>query len=620
MLLNLRDNMKGTLVVVVIILFVVPMVLTGVGSSFLGSASGTEAAKVEGKSISNSDVQRAVYMRRQQIVAQTGGDASADYLSDDNLRGPVLDGLVRRLALIRSAQNAGMGASDKLVNSEIVEQTDFHTDNKFDLEKYKMLLRGANYTPATYKEEVAASVLLSQQAFGLEFSSFVTDVELDNLIAIVEQKRSFYTVTIPQNAIDQIEVGEEELKTYFDLNQNDFLEPEKVKVEYLELSVSDIAKTIDVDEEEIKAQYEQEVERFEQSTRYDIAHILIEDNDESRVKSVSEKLDSGDAFDVLAKSFSDDIATKDSGGSLGVMTLGMFPSEFENAVLALEEGQVSAPVKTDSGTHFIKALKKITSEAPAYATRKAILKNQLATLAAEEMFIESLDALGEATFSSDGLADAAKQLGLSVKQSAYFERGFGTGIASEKVVRDVAYEDDTLINKHNSRVIEIGSDRALVLKVLDHAQEHVKEFSAVKGQISTLIVENKKKAELSRLSQELLGKIKAGGNAQELAEAANYTYKAFEGIKRQDVDVDRNVVQLAFSVIADQEQVGFETQTLSSGDYVLVAVTSVKNGDRDSLDEQQLASFRRQLIGENARFEGATFEAKTVETADVTVY
>ena len=619
MLQNVRDNMKGTLVVVVIMLFVVPMILTGIDSSFLGSVAGTDAAKVEGEVITEQDLLRAIYLRRQQIVSQNGGNSNADYLSDQNLRDPVLDSMVRRLAVTQMAKKSGMGISDKLANKEILTQVEFQTDNKFDSEKYKRLLRGANYTPATYKEEVATGLLLGQQAFGVAFSSFVTESELDSLIRMVQQERSFYSVKIPKQLVDDsVVITDEELASYYELNKNDFIEAEKVKVDYLELSVDEIAKTVDVAEEDIKQQYEQEAEAFNVNSRYEVAHLLIEESTEETIAAVSQKLNDGEDFAALVKAYSDDIASKESGGELGVLTLGMFPSEFEKAALALNEGEVSTPVKTDAGTHFIKVLKKTTTEAPTYESRYDAIKQQIATITAEGIFVESLDLLGELTFSSDGLASAAQALNVSVKTSEYFERGFGAGIATEKAIRDAAYSEDVLVKKHNSSVIELGADKAVVVYVNDHVEEHIKAFDEVQADINISLLNEKKQAQLVALSEDFISKVKAGENAEELAKAMNYEYNSFENIDRQDVTVDRRTVQIAFSVVTNGSETVFDTQTVG-GDQMLVAVTSVKDGDRSSLDEQEIASFKRQLAGENSRFEDAVFEAKVVETAKISI-
>lgn len=58
-------------------------------------------------------------------------------------------------------------------------------------------------------------------------------------------------------------------------------------------------------------------------------------------------------FAALAKKYSADPGTKDSGGDLGVFTKGSMVPEFQAGVLSLKPGQISGPVQSDFGYHII---------------------------------------------------------------------------------------------------------------------------------------------------------------------------------------------------------------------------------------------------------------------------
>jgi PPIC-type PPIASE domain len=58
-------------------------------------------------------------------------------------------------------------------------------------------------------------------------------------------------------------------------------------------------------------------------------------------------------FAAMAKKYSEDAGTKDSGGELGVFAKGKMVPEFENGVLALKPGQISGVVETQYGYHII---------------------------------------------------------------------------------------------------------------------------------------------------------------------------------------------------------------------------------------------------------------------------
>ena len=148
MLSSVRENLKGTLVIVVVIIFIVPMVISGVGSTFLGSVAGTDAAKVDGETVSNMELERAIRIRRSQIMSQQGVDSSSEFLSDENLRGPVLSSLTSRLAIVANGKGSGMGMSERTFEDILRSQEDFFSDGKFNQQKFTNLLLQSGLTPS----------------------------------------------------------------------------------------------------------------------------------------------------------------------------------------------------------------------------------------------------------------------------------------------------------------------------------------------------------------------------------------------------------------------------------------------------------------------------------------
>lgn len=87
-------------------------------------------------------------------------------------------------------------------------------------------------------------------------------------------------------------------------------------------------------------------------------HILIKD--EATAKDVLDQVKKQEkSFEDLAKQYSEDTGSKDSGGDLGWFGRGAMVKAFEDAVFALQSGQVTQDlVKTDFGNHIIKVLEK----------------------------------------------------------------------------------------------------------------------------------------------------------------------------------------------------------------------------------------------------------------------
>ncbi len=95
---------------------------------------------------------------------------------------------------------------------------------------------------------------------------------------------------------------------------------------------------------------------------FKVRHILIKADTRSdaeaqrRVKEVQDKIKQGLGFEDLARKYSEDDGSKMKGGDLGwVNQKTGFVPEFREALLKLNKGEVSAPVKSQFGYHLIKA-------------------------------------------------------------------------------------------------------------------------------------------------------------------------------------------------------------------------------------------------------------------------
>ncbi len=623
MLQSVRDNMKGTMVVVIVVLFIVPMVLSGIGGSFLGSVAGTDAASVNGETITRAELRREVFMQKQRMLSQGNVDPTSDRLKDENLQQPVLEQLTRRTALVVSASDAGMAAPDELVAKEIAKTEEFFTDGKFDQDKFRSLIANVGYTPATYQKAIARELVLDQKGNGLRQTSFITDSEVEQLVALLYQKRSFFTVEIPKADLEKdIVVDQQEIAAHYEANQNDFKEPESVSVKYIELSVDALMEGVEVAPEDVKAVFEKELSSVNYSPEFEIAHILIEDGDsaEEKINTVKTQLAEGAAFDELAKSYSDDAGSKDEGGVLGVLSDG-FPEEFSVAVAPMKEGEISSAVKTDSGTHFIKVLKKTVPEPPTFDSRKLALENQLKRVQAEDIYVESLELLGDLTYSANDLNAAAEELNIVVQDSASFNRFSGEGIATDTKVREAAFEDDVLNQGHNSAVLELSNQRALVLRKLNHEPEHVKDLAEVQADIEKTLVAEKLRTLLAEKAQNFID----GADTVELAEKTSkelgYDYARHDDAKRTDPVASFTAREKAFILPAPEENsIEFSSDSDEKGNYVIVGLLSVKKGIADGVEKAQLQALKFQSVNQLYTSEMASYQKQITDSADVKVF
>jgi parvulin-like peptidyl-prolyl isomerase len=100
---------------------------------------------------------------------------------------------------------------------------------------------------------------------------------------------------------------------------------------------------------------DQEVRDFwEKESEARAAHILV--SDPAVAADLRARLEKGGDFAALAKQYSEDPATGRQGGDLGYVLKGTLVPEFESALFALKDGEVSGVVSSAYGHHIIKKL------------------------------------------------------------------------------------------------------------------------------------------------------------------------------------------------------------------------------------------------------------------------
>jgi peptidyl-prolyl cis-trans isomerase C len=126
----------------------------------------------------------------------------------------------------------------------------------------------------------------------------------------------------------------------------------------------EITPKVSVQDNDIKAFYDQNLERFKESDSIRASHILIAippnanaaDKQQARAKAdvVLKKVQGGADFAQLARAESQDRGSAENGGDLGFFGKGQMVPPFEAAAFNLKPGEVSPVVETQFGFHIIK--------------------------------------------------------------------------------------------------------------------------------------------------------------------------------------------------------------------------------------------------------------------------
>ncbi len=135
-----------------------------------------------------------------------------------------------------------------------------------------------------------------------------------------------------------------------------------------------------VDEDAVQAAYDEAYGAAPAEPEYNASHILVETEEEAA--AIVEELAGGADFATVAQELSTG-PSGPNGGSLGWFGPGMMVPEFEEAVVTLEPGEVSAPVQTQFGWHVIRLDDLRDQEKPALEAVRPQIEAQVRQAAVE---------------------------------------------------------------------------------------------------------------------------------------------------------------------------------------------------------------------------------------------
>ncbi len=600
MLQSLRDNTKGLVAGILIGFLVIIFALSGAEALFSGDSTARAVATVNGEDITESDIARQIELQRRQILSRYGDSVPSEFVSDERLRPAAIESLIDRSLQVQEAIEKGMAVSEETLNSIIREDEQFQgSDGSFDPNRYQQLLRSVGFTPASYKRTLREEVLLTQLRAGIAGSGFVTPAELEQLISLSGQTRSFRYLTLDAEQLSgEIEVSEEEISQYYENNQQQFTQPEQVAVDYIDLSVEALMENIEIAENDLRAQYQQGLNAMEvegdSRVQRQIAHILLEGSSTEEIAEVQEKINQGVDFSELARQYSDDLGSSEQGGDLGYVPADSLPEAFQSVVPNLAQGEVSEAVQTDAGTHFIKLLEERNSELPSFEEQRDQLARQLKRGEAENQFVELMERLSELSYSAEDLAEVGEELGLPVENTGLFARADGTGVAANEKVVESAFSEEVLERGNSSDLIELSPSQVVVVKKTNQRDAYVKPLSEVQDQIVAQIEARKTRELLAERGKQIESALDSDQTMDQVAEQWNLELKLAEQATRNDPSHPRELLQHVFSLPVPGSETPVYSGVPVNGDYTIVALTQVEAGSTEELSEDQ-----RQAMSDN---------------------
>ena len=366
-----RENLKSlkwVLWLVVAAFVITTFAVWGGGVSQQGFSSGNWAAQVGDRRISIQEFQNAhqnLAFAYRQYLGPEQFEQQKNFLGLGQL---ALEQLIQDELLLQEASRVGLKTTDRESLEHIQGIPAFQENGRFiGRERVLQILQGNGQNTRDFEEGIKKSLLIGKMRSLIEDGIQTAESEI-----VREFKRrnesisGEYLSVTPDQIADRIQLAEEEVAAFFDERREAYRLPERRQGEFVLFSSHELARTMEIGEEEIYQYYQANLSsRFTLSDQRRAAHILLkvpadasaesESAIEERAREILERVRAGEEFSELARSYSEDPSAS-NGGDLGYFGADRMVPPFSEATLALEIGEISDLVRTRFGFHIIKLL------------------------------------------------------------------------------------------------------------------------------------------------------------------------------------------------------------------------------------------------------------------------
>jgi peptidyl-prolyl cis-trans isomerase D len=566
--------------------------IPGFGSNLgMGSTPAGVLASIGDQTVTVPEVQREARAMIQQQFPRGGAQASMllPYFASQ-----AAEQLINEKAMVAEAHRLGLRASDDELREELQHGplgATLFPDGKFiGQEQYESLLQQHDLTVPQFESQEKDFILVRKLRALVSSSAFVGDPEVRDEFNRRNTKVKFgYAVISQADILKGLHPTDEELKAYYERNKAKYNNsiPEKRQIKYVVIDNSKIAAATNVSDQDLQTYYDQHREEFRVPEQVKVSHILIKTplpapgakEDEkaiadarAKAEDVLKQVKAGGDFAKLAEKYSDDPGSAKSGGELGWIGRGRTVPEFEKAAFSLGKGQTSDLVKSSYGFHII----RVEDKQDAHLKSLAEVKSEIEEKVKQEKAAHATEAAANSLLSlarTDGLDKAAAAKGQTSVTTEFFSRTDTLpGLAANPQFMEAVFGE---ADKAPPDVVQVP-EGYVVFQLLAVKPPATPTFEEVRSKVENEFKNERAALLLQQKTQELSDRAKAEHDLKKAAKELGATVKTSDLVAPDGQVPDIGSMSSASSIFS-----------LKPGD-ISAPITAGNNGVVVQLLEKQL--------------------------------
>ena len=458
-------------------------------------------AKVAGQPVTQPEFDNVQRQRADQMRQMFGGNFDPKALDTPEARIATLDGLLADKALAAEAAREHLVVSENRLREVIGGLAAFQQDGKFSYDRYKAVLAAQGRNELGFEQAVRDDLGRQTLVQGVAQSTIVPQQMLERLQRLGEESRSIREQRFESaDYLGKATISDEAIAKYYEANRAQYSTTESAKVEYVVLSLDDVATQVEVADADVRDAYDKNQSRFGEGEQRRASHILftVGDNGSAKDKGAARKLAADtlaklrtnpNDFAKLARELSKDPGSAGNGGDLGFFGRDMMVKPFEEAAFKLKAGEMSDVVESDFGFHIIRVTEIKGAQVKPFDEVKAQIRAELQRERASKRYAEAAEQFTNLVYEqSDSLKPAADKLKLTIRTADNVTRAGAPAAPGDALVFvprlvQAVFSDDVVKSKRNTEATEIGPNRMAAARIVEYRPAAQRPLAEVKDQV-----------------------------------------------------------------------------------------------------------------------------------------
>ena len=596
MLNALRKNAGSWVVKVLLLLLVVSFAIWGIGDIFYGGSQNPTVATVGDAEIPASELADTFNRAVANLQRQLGPEFDRERAIQLGVMQQALQDLIRQRLISLRANEMGLAVPDDALRTLVTEDPVFQTGGQFDRSRFEQLLRASGLSEDAYLASLRQQVVRAALTGSLTGPVKAPPALVEAIYRYRNEQRRGHYVPVPIESITDVPApSQEQLAQFHEAHQAQFTAPEYRALTFVTLEPEDLIDEIEVSEEDVAAAYQSRIEEFRTPERRTVEQLLA--SEQATIERAAERLAGGATFEQVASEIEGV-----SVDQLGVVSRGDLPADFEEAIFALPEGEVSDPVNSAFGWHVFRVTEIQPEQTVPLAEAREQLARELALEEARERLPDFAAQLDDELAAGTDLKEAARVLGLdAVSVPAVDATGKNPeGDPVEALppwpeFRRVALETPA---GETSLLEETDAGGYFVVQVEQVTEPRLKPVEEVRDELVEAWQAERRRELAREKAQQLRAQLDDGAAMAEVLAGTGLESRPIEPVRRDAADTDQGVNRAVVRALFATEPGGVAEDVVEvNAGFAVVGTDEVIAAD-PAADPEAVEQLARELEGD----------------------